>query len=213
MFQALSVGLVAALIGAALYFGVAAITGYEIGLVAIVLGLIVGGAVRLGSGGRGGWFYQLMAIGLTYLSIGAADFSMILKEYATNPEWRATLDREGHAKDAGPAAPRPESTVAEAESVDATAAEEAGRPVSGFIPAALTFVVMIASLPVLIGMQSPITFLFIGFAVYEAWKINKGRAVTISGPFAITSAVTSAVTSASRAHAASIPPPGAPPRG
>src|SRR6266436_8603411 len=50
---ALGLGLGAAVVGAAVYFGIAALTGYEFGLVAIVVGLLVGGAVRKGSNGRG----------------------------------------------------------------------------------------------------------------------------------------------------------------
>ena len=39
---------------------------FEIGLIAIVVGLMVGVAVRKGSKGRGGWFYQTLAVVLTY---------------------------------------------------------------------------------------------------------------------------------------------------
>ena len=49
--KALGLGAVAALLGAGLYFGIEATTGYELGLVAVVVGLMVGGAVRKGSNG------------------------------------------------------------------------------------------------------------------------------------------------------------------
>jgi hypothetical protein len=62
-------GLVAGALGAGLYFGIAAVTGYEFGLVAIVVGFAVGYAVRVGSGGRGGLPYQLLAVIITYAAI------------------------------------------------------------------------------------------------------------------------------------------------
>ncbi|MEW5848445.1 MAG: hypothetical protein AB2A00_06500 [Myxococcota bacterium] len=59
----------AALLGAALYYAVVALTGYELGVVALLVGWLVGSAVRAGSGRVGGRRYQLMAVGLTYLAI------------------------------------------------------------------------------------------------------------------------------------------------
>src|SRR5690349_4084007 len=63
--RALGLGAGAAVIGAGIYYGISAATGYEFGLVAIVVGLLVGKAVRKGSGGRGGWRYQALAMALT----------------------------------------------------------------------------------------------------------------------------------------------------
>jgi hypothetical protein len=68
-FTALGYGLGAAAAGSILYYGVRAITGYELGLISILVGYAVGTAVKKGSGGRGGWFYQALAIFLTYTSI------------------------------------------------------------------------------------------------------------------------------------------------
>jgi hypothetical protein len=62
-------GAVAAAAGALLYYGVLRLTGYEFGLIAIVVGFAVGKAVNWGSGGVGGAAYQAIAVPLTYLSI------------------------------------------------------------------------------------------------------------------------------------------------
>jgi hypothetical protein len=59
----------AALLGAIIYVGVAAITNLEVGLIAILVGWMVGKAVKKGSGGKGGLVYQLIAVGFIYLSI------------------------------------------------------------------------------------------------------------------------------------------------
>jgi len=62
-------GLMGGVIGAVIYFLILKFTGYEVGLIAILVGFLVGGGVRKGARGRGGWFYQLIAMGLTYLAI------------------------------------------------------------------------------------------------------------------------------------------------
>lgn len=72
-------GIGGAIAGAAVYFGVAAITGAEIALVAIAVGWLVGRAVQLGSGGAGGPPQQVIAATLTYLSLDAAYLAMIVR--------------------------------------------------------------------------------------------------------------------------------------
>lgn len=66
---ALVAGAVAAVLGAILYVGVVLITGYEIGLIAIAVGWLVGKAVSKASGGAGGPAYQWTALAFTYLAI------------------------------------------------------------------------------------------------------------------------------------------------
>src|SRR5439155_3866977 len=51
----------------------------ELGIVAIGVGLLVGIAVRKGSGGRGGRKFQALAMVLTYLSITASYVPLVLK--------------------------------------------------------------------------------------------------------------------------------------
>jgi hypothetical protein len=70
--RALGMGIIAAFAGAALYYGVAKITGFVIGIVAIACGYMVGWAVRKGAGDRGGRRFQILAIILTYWSVGLA---------------------------------------------------------------------------------------------------------------------------------------------
>ena len=66
------VRLVAAIPGAILYYAVIAITNFEIGIVAIAIGYMVGWAVRKGAGGRGGRRFQVLALVLTYWAVGLA---------------------------------------------------------------------------------------------------------------------------------------------
>src|SRR5260221_9573319 len=60
--KACAYGFGAAIAGFALYFGVLKLTGMEIGLISIVVGFMVGAAVRKGSEGRGGALYQITAV-------------------------------------------------------------------------------------------------------------------------------------------------------
>lgn len=71
-------GLGGAVVGCGIYFAVLALTGYEVGLVSILVGLLVGGAVRKGCDGRGGWLYQALAMYLTYAAIVTTYASVFL---------------------------------------------------------------------------------------------------------------------------------------
>jgi hypothetical protein len=62
-------GIAAAALGAAIYYGLAATLHSEWSLVAILVGYLVGGAVKKGSREWGGWVYQGLAVFLTYTSI------------------------------------------------------------------------------------------------------------------------------------------------
>jgi hypothetical protein len=80
-FKALVMGTIAAVAGSVLFYAVTKITGGRgAGLVAICTGLIVGGAVKAGSGNRGGWFYQLVAMFLTYSAIVAMFLPIALQQ-------------------------------------------------------------------------------------------------------------------------------------
>ena len=66
--RAAAAGLGAAAVGSAIYFAVRAATGYQFGLISILVGFLVGRAVHWGCRGRGGWPYQALAVLLTYLA-------------------------------------------------------------------------------------------------------------------------------------------------
>lgn len=79
-------GLGAAVAGFLIFWGVAEVTGAQIGLIALVVGWLVGKAIRKGSGGLGGRRYQIMAVLLTYASIASSHLPAILtifNEHAT----------------------------------------------------------------------------------------------------------------------------------
>jgi hypothetical protein len=65
-------GLGAAIAGAIVYYAVTEITGWQIGIVAIVIGYMVGWAIQKATGGVGGRRYQILAVAFTYLAVGMA---------------------------------------------------------------------------------------------------------------------------------------------
>src|SRR5262245_18464336 len=69
IFRGFLYGGAAAVAGTILWFAVAKITGLEIGFIGIVIGDLVGRAIRRGAGNRGGRILQVMAVVMTYLSI------------------------------------------------------------------------------------------------------------------------------------------------
>src|SRR6476659_6149191 len=84
MLRATAFGLGGAVLGAGIYYAILAATGYEIGLVAILVGWLVGRAVQKGSNGAGGWAYQTLAVGLTYLAIVSTYVPFIFKSATEN---------------------------------------------------------------------------------------------------------------------------------
>jgi hypothetical protein len=80
--KAIGAGLGAGVAGWLLYYAVLRLSGYEFGLIAIVVGWAVGRAVRWGSGGRGGWQFQAIAVVITYVSIVSTAVPMVLQGMA-----------------------------------------------------------------------------------------------------------------------------------
>lgn len=151
-------GLVAAGLGAALYFAIAAVTGYELGLVAIVVGVMVGWAVRKGADQRGGWVYQALAIALTYAAIVTA--------YVPN------IARAIEYSGANPQAERLPTTK-ELEEVQPG-------PVAYALAVPFAF-----AYPFMAGWENFMGMIIICIGLYEAWRQNKRVEVHMSGPHAV----------------------------
>src|SRR6202011_1547491 len=86
-------GLGAGVIGAGIYYAVIAIAHLEIGIVAILIGYMVGYAVRKGARGRGGLRFQVLAVALTYASIALAYTPIALNRAFADPGARNLLFR------------------------------------------------------------------------------------------------------------------------
>lgn len=83
--RALAAGIGAAAAGAGIYYAVSKLTGYQLSLISILVGYMVGRAVRWGVQGRGGWPAQTLAVTLTYLAIVASFVPPVLASLDGRP--------------------------------------------------------------------------------------------------------------------------------
>jgi hypothetical protein len=154
----------AAVVSALLWWGATVIAnGSEYGFVAIIVGLIVGAAVKKGGRGRGGRKLQLLALLLTYSSIAVAHMPLVIKVFA-----------DQHTKNETAAGPKkPDEPLTAGKAIAAVA-----------LAIVVTFVIACIA-PFLGGAQSILGLMIIGFALWEAWKINRAPDLKVTGPFRV----------------------------
>jgi hypothetical protein len=184
-------GSLAMLLGGGIYYGVLALTGYEIGLISILVGVIVGSAVSYGSGRRGGWVYQCLAVFLTYTAIVSAYIPILISEFqkmnggkpvATQSAKGGIAAKPKVAPAAQPAAGKPAPIEENAESAELPVPPSP--PPTGIeIAIGLAMLIgLIYALPFLSGLQNILGLAIIGFGLYQAWKQNVRQEKKISGP-------------------------------
>jgi len=176
--RAVVLGVPAAAVGSAVYYAIGAWTGYEFGLVAIVIGLLVGGAVRYGSGGRGGWVYQSLAVVLTYCSIASTYMPGVMEAFRQQAVEEETAAHQTEEGDEGAAAFEPTDVAATSVTSDADAESGTHEVVLAF---AVLFVISLA-VPFLAGFENLMGLVIIGIGLYEAWQLNKRVDMEITGP-------------------------------
>ena len=183
LLRAIGAGFVAAVLGSLLYYGVAAMTGYEFGLIAIVVGFAVGTAVRWGSKGRGGWAYQALAIALTYLSIVSTYIPPIIQGFReARVEAAETQHDSASSSDAAVVRPVADSGAAKP---DAPATPPSA---AQFFIAIVLIVVIACAAPFLAGIQNIMGLVIIAIGLYEAWKLNKRVSIEVTGPHLVAAA-------------------------
>ena len=195
--RALVAGGLAGLVGAGVYYAVLAFTGYEVGLVAIVVGFLVGFGVRWGSRGRGGWPYQVLAVGITYVAIVSTYVPFIFEEIQKMEARQVQGERPvGAASTDGLETPVAASTAtlenpAVAAPVDAseTALVEDEMTLGGALVGLALFGAFVLAIPFLGGFENIVGLAIIGFGLYQAWKINTYTPLLIEGPFQVGKAV------------------------
>ena len=162
-----------AIAGAILYYAIIKITSLEIGLAAIAIGYMVGYAIRKATQGRGGRLVQIMAVVLTYWSVGLAYLPLVVE--AINGD--ETVASSPAAADPSTVAPAAPPTTVTAPPTVVTQAEPEGDAGGGntIVAMAMLFGLTFA-LPVLtIAGSMPgglISAAIIGFGMHQAWKIT-----------------------------------------
>ena len=177
--RALVAGAGAGAVGSLIYFAITKLTGYEFGLIAVLVGFAVGGAVRWGCHGRGGRVYQALAVALTYLAIVSTYVPDVIEGFRNSP-----------SAEAATAAPAEPGAVSVSDQSVATVDAAPPAPTAGGFVFAIAFVMFIACLaPFLAGLQNVVGLAIIGFGLWEAWKINRRPELTITGPHQLASTV------------------------
>jgi hypothetical protein len=178
-FGAVGLGALAAAVGCALWMAVTELTGYEIGLIAIAVGYLVGMAVHIGSRRVGGLVYQLLAVFLAYSAIVMTYVPILANEMIASEEFQSEMaagESETLAEDEGAG---PTADPVEGEEPNAP-------PLSPEDVAALAWISAIPlayMLPFLMGFENAIGILIIGFALWQAYRMNARAKIEPQGPF------------------------------
>ncbi len=187
-------GTIAGLVGALLWYGIRVALNLEIGLVAILVGYMVGKTIHRVSG-RGGIAYQLLAVAITYSCISANYIPDIVTSLIQSVE-KAEQDEVKSAPVLGDQEPDKTESIEMVDGQDAAQESAVANAVGGirkeptvfgFVISAVLFTIVVCVIslaaPILMGIQSPIGFLIMAFALWEAWKFTAFRPLPITGPY------------------------------
>lgn len=86
--RAVVFGMLAAILGGGLWAATTIITGYELGIVAIFVGLIVGYGIRLGGRQTGGRVLQILALIMTFYTLAYANIPILAHLIMNDPDMR-----------------------------------------------------------------------------------------------------------------------------
>lgn len=160
----------AALAGCILYAAVAILLHLQIGIIAIVVGILVGKAIRIGSKGLGGRPQQILAVLLTYFAITTSYIPVYIYEVAKNPKL-LEKSKQSAAKDAPPA----------------PAVQEARKPPRvGVLGGLVILVLLFAAAPFFAltrGIGGFISLFIIFIGLQQAWRLTGRSEILVMGPY------------------------------
>jgi hypothetical protein len=155
----------AALAGFAVYALVAIVLHAEVGLISILVGYMVGNAIRKASGGLGGRPQQIMAVALTYFAITTSYIPVAI--YNAKEKSPQSIERASPGTD-----PRPHNP--------------------GTAPAVplgkmLIYLFVLAAVAPFLGLghgaSGFITLLIIFFGLSRAWRLTGRTDILVMGPY------------------------------
>lgn len=211
--RAALLGTGAAAAGALVYWAVAELFHVQLSIIALLIGFVVGVAVRYGARGRGGWRYQALAMFLTYTSVVSAFLPAIWQAAQqeglvaesegfdvdspepTPPELlvREAQGSPGDAKRVEPGTePAPMDLPGEtgvghdAATTRVVGVDSAANPsLGGCLLAGLLLVGLVYASPFLAGFENFLGWIILAIGLYEAWKLNQPEDRAVRGPFAV----------------------------
>ena len=156
----------AALAGCILYAFVAIAFNLEIGILAILVGWMVGKAIRHASRGMGGRPQQILAVLLTYFSISTSYVVVMIYEVAKNP----SIVQKQKAADGAPK----DNEIKSAES----------RPAAvGLLFSVLLLAAAAPFLSLTQGVSGFISLFIIFIGLQRAWRMTGRTDIVITGPY------------------------------
>ncbi len=172
----------AGLAGTAIWCVIRIVMHMELGIVAMLVGYIVGKAVRKGSGGWGGRRYQVLAVLITYACISAT-FVPVMVE--------AIRKKAGQAHQEKLAAPRNDEAAEKPDAAKNGRGNADNAPVKplhadrsflNVVVALATLFALCLAIPVMVGIHDPIMLIIFGIGLWEAWRFAARRVLPIVGP-------------------------------
>jgi hypothetical protein len=156
----------AALGGCILYAVFVIATGFEFALMAILVGIMVGKAIRHASHGLGGRPQQILAVVLTYFAITASYIPVYLS----------------HARRSAP-----EQAAQSAPSTEPKTVDPSSRPSATSFGAAIAMLLLIAAAAPFLQLGSGISGLISLFMIFiglqRAWKLTGRTELLVMGPY------------------------------
>jgi hypothetical protein len=163
-------GLGAGIAGAFIYFAVIYFAHLEIGIVAILIGYMVGYSVRKGTRGRGGLRFQILAVALTYASVALAYTPLVVIEASKDARAR-------------------QSAAVTRQSASVVSREESGQKPASVLMGLGALLMFIMALPVLVIAGSFPSGLISAFIIFigmrQAWRMTAAPQVTFFGPYQV----------------------------
>lgn len=162
-------GIGAAVGGCILYAGVAIMTGLEVGLIAIVVGYMVGKAIRHASHGLGGRPQQILAVLLTYFSITTSYVSVFVYD--------AVKHRPAVTQSAQ------KNVVTPGDSTGSAPAPRKKMTVSGALLYLLTLAAIAPFLSLGSGISGFLSLFIIFIGLRQAWRLTGRPEILVMGPY------------------------------
>jgi hypothetical protein len=177
--KAFAWGLGAAIAGAIIYYAVIALFDLEIGIVAILIGYMVGHAVRRAVKG-GGRRYQILAAVLTYYAVGLAYLPVAMGGVSKSAQAAVDSAKTAQARDSATAPVR--LTAADSAKVASLGPKFVLMGIGIMLGGAFVLPVLIVfgSMP-----SGLISALIIGFGMKHAWQITAPPDLTFHGPLTV----------------------------